>query len=283
MADKKIKDPSANKEAKNGALKRGLLIALVAVCLFIFLFSGYKLANSVRSYRESREAYDSLSGKVTATAAPSSLPDPEVSADPDVIEYPPKEVDFDKLNDINKDIIGWLYSENTVIDYPVLIGEDNDDYIYTLYDGTYNAGGSLFANCLNQKDFSSRNTIIYGHNMLDGSMFRSLTSYKDSKYYNEHKTLYLMTPDQDYKLVVFSAYITDYDSDAYTITFNDDNAFRSYLDKCSGNSLVETGVSVDVKDNIVTLSTCTYEYNDARFVVQCKLVPIGDKGLGNDK
>ena len=61
MADKKIKDPSANKEAKNGALKRGLLIALVAVCLVIFLFSGYKLTNSVRSYRESREAYDSLS------------------------------------------------------------------------------------------------------------------------------------------------------------------------------------------------------------------------------
>ena len=84
--------------------------------------------------------------------------------------------------------------------------EDNDYYLRHLYDGTYNKAGCLFADYENKKDFSDRNTIIYGHNMRDGSMFASLNEYKEQSYYDSHPQMYLVTPDGGYLCDIFAAF-----------------------------------------------------------------------------
>ena len=123
-------------------------------------------------------------------------------------------------------------------------------------------------------DFSDKNSIIYAHHMKNGSMFSSITNYKEPDYYNKHKNIYLITPKQNYRLEVFSAYITKATSDTYMYGFKADKKFQKYIDYIRGLSLINTNVEVGINDTIVSLSTCTYEYQNARFVVHTKLVKI---------
>ena len=110
--------------------------------------------------------------------------------------------------------------------------------------------------------------------MKNGSMFSSITKYKDINYYNKHKNMYLMTPDNNFRLEVFSAYITPADSDTYMRGFGEDEEFTNYIKKITDLSLIKTDVNVTNKDNIISLSTCSYEYENARFIVHCKAVKI---------
>ena len=110
--------------------------------------------------------------------------------------------------------------------------------------------------------------------MKDGSMFNSLTSYKDQSYYDEHPVMYLNTPKQNYKIEIFSAYICNYDSDTYTRDFYSAEDYAAWLTKMQSQSDFTSNVEVTENDRVITLSTCTYEYDNARFVVQGKLVAL---------
>ena len=105
-------------------------------------------------------------------------------------------MDFETLRASGPDIIGWLTLLNTAINYPVTQTDNNEYYLKHLYDGTYNKAGCLFADYENKADFSDRNTIIYGHNMRDGSMLAVLNEYDEQRYFDEHPQMYLMTPER---------------------------------------------------------------------------------------
>ena len=152
--------------------------------------------------------------------------------------------------------------------------EDNFYYLHRFIDGQYNASGSLFHDCTCYGDFSGKNTVLYGHNMNDGSMLASIRNYKDQEYYNEHPVMYLNTPTQNYKIEIFSAYTTDAESDTYKMFFESEADFARNLDDWRVQSLVSTNVDVSVDDRVITLSTCTYEFYNARFVIQGKLTPV---------
>lgn len=184
-------------------------------------------------------------------------------------------IDFDALLKINPDVEGWLYQEDSVINYPVVKGADNDKYLHTLVDGTWNGGGTLFVDYRNERGFKDFNTIIYGHHMRDGSMFHCLRGYtKQAGYYDGHKTFALITPTDKYTLVVFSAYITPATSDVYDLTFRSDKDKQHFIDTAYEKSQIDTGVKVTTEDRIVTLSTCAYDYDEARYVVLCKITPF---------
>lgn len=254
-----------------------LLIVLCLVCLGVFIFSGYKLVSTLYQYKAAQRAYEKLSEQyvstedAAATAAPVTENDAASEADK---EYSPITVDFEQLLATNDDVCGWLYSKDTVINYPVAQGTDNNEYLHHLLDGTYNSSGTLFMDCECGPEFSGANSIIYGHNMKDGSMFNSLHSYSDQAYYEAHPVLYLNTPTQNYKIVVFSAYICNYDSDTYTLSFSSAEDYGAWVAKMQSQSEFTSDVEVTVDDRVITLSTCTYEYDNARFVVQGKLVPL---------
>ena len=257
-----------------------LLSVLCVVFLGVFAFSGYKIYSTLHEYKVAEKAYSNLSNQYVSKADKdkgnknSSDKNAELVDPLSKEETSPISVDFTALQNECEDIIAWLYGPDTVIDYPIVHAEDNFFYLRRMINGEYNPSGTLFIDCLKEGDFSSQNTLLYGHNMHDGSMFASMRNYDQQEYYDAHPILYMNTPEQNYRIEVFAAYITDADSDTYTMNFGSQPAYAEYLKKVVSQSLVKTDVTPEVSDHIITFSTCTYEYADARFVVLGRLVPI---------
>lgn len=246
-----------SKKRKSGVLYR----VIVAILLCIIAFCIYKIAAILADYREGTAVYDRIA---------------EIG---DVIPEETLHVDFAALKGENDDVIAWLYSEGTVINYPVVQGEDNSYYLYRLADGTWNPKGSLFADYRCEKPFADFNTIIYGHRMNDGSMFKSLIEYRDTEgYYEAHKVMRLAAPDAEYEIAVFGADTIPADDDMYKLQFGSDEEKAAYIERIRKNNEIPSGggsdVEVEPSDRIVMLSTCTYEFDDARLVVWGKLTEI---------
>lgn len=241
---------------RNGALN------VITVCLIgIILVSGYKIGKTMWEYHVAKSAYTNISEK-TAKVDPKQFTGV---------------VDWKALKKVNSDVQGWLYQKGTVINYPVVQGTDNDTYLHTRFDKQWSGGGTLFVDCRMEKDFKGFNSIIYGHHMKDGSMFRSIRGYtKEDGYYDKHKTLELATPHGNYHLVVFSAFITKAtDEDTYKMTY-DEAEKQAYIDRAWERSelpITKDSVDVTKNDRLVTLSTCAYDYEEARYIVMCKMVP----------
>lgn len=241
---------------RNGALN------VITVCLVgIILVSGYKIGKTMWDYQVAKSAYTNISEK-TAKVDPKQFTGV---------------VDWKALKKVNPDVQGWLYQKGTVINYPVVQGTDNDTYLHTRFDKQWSGGGTLFVDYRMEKGFKGFNSIIYGHHMKDGSMFRSIRGYtKEEGYYDKHKTMELATPHGNYHLVVFSAFITKAtDENTYKMTY-DEAEKQAYIDRAWEQSeLPITRDSVDVTkdDRLVTLSTCAYDYEEARYIVMCKMVP----------
>ena len=262
---------------------RALLACCCALLLGLFLFSGWKVWSILHGYREAEQRYSALSDSVVALpSAPEELTaDAPAQSDADGAAEQsaprprsPVTIEFDVLRELCGDIIGWLYLPDTVINYPVVQGPDNDFYLNRFLDGKPNVGGTLFADYLVPSDFSGRNTVIYGHNMRDGSMFALVDDYAEQSFYEEHPVMYLNTPEQNYRLDIFSGFITDPESFVYTTVFSSDEDYALFLSALKAFSEIDCGVPVGIEDRVVTLSTCTYSGEDVRFVLCAKLVEI---------
>ena len=191
----------------------------------------------------------------------------------------PIKVDFKALKNVNNDVVGWIYCEGTQIDYPVLQGETNDTYIRTLYTGEGHPSGSIFVDAGNLPEFQDNNTIIYGHHMADGSMFGTLEDWREQEYFDAHPCMWLLTPEQDYRIDLFSAYLVDARHDTFTIFRGSGQQFAAYLQRVVSDSAVKADVETDPEAHYVLLSTCAYTvYDDARTVIHGRLVPVDSAG-----
>lgn len=177
------------------------------------------------------------------------------------------QVDFASLRALNDDVVGWLYGPGTKINYPVVQGEDNAFYLTHMFDGKENKCGSIFMDSLNNMDFSSTNSILHGHHMRNGSMFASLANYESQAYYDSHPVLWLTTPEKSYQVILFTGFVTDIDSEAWQIEFATKEEYKSWLERMKENGMFESDVTPGTEDQILTLATCSYKYDDARFVV----------------
>ena len=258
-----------------------LLVVVAGILIGVMAYSSYKLISDKVEHKEARS-------KDTAATQNYVITNPVASPTPRVYEeHVEKEILLDdevsplnSMYDLTKfysdypDAIGWIYSPNTYLDYGIVEAEDNDFYLHRFYDGSYSIGGSLFADCNNSRDFSDENTVIYGHHMNDGTKFASIMNYKEQKYYDQHPIMYISTPGMNYRLELFAAFLTDADSETYTFRFDSEEEYAAWLQRMVRNSDFKTDVKLSVEDRVVTLSTCSYEYYDARYVVLGKLVPI---------
>jgi len=253
-----------------------LLFVLCAVFAGVFLFSGYKLFTIIHGYKSSERQYNNLSNRYVA-AAPSATPEAEQEEKQEEVpqEISPIFVDFNELSKECPDIVGWIYSEGTPINYPIVKAGDNDYYLYRDIYGNYSGNGTPFMDMKCRGDFKDYNSVIYGHHMQDGSMFASISNYRKEGYYEEHPVMYLNTPTMDYRVEIFAGYVTDADSNTYTLMFPDTSSFLLYCQEMQAQSNFKTNVEIQPGDTIITLSTCSYEYYDARYVVQGRLVPLG--------
>ncbi|MBR1533525.1 MAG: class B sortase [Ruminococcus sp.] len=182
-------------------------------------------------------------------------------------------IDFPKLNKSYSDMQAWLYSEGTPIDYPVAQAKDNETYLSVSPDGSYNPNGTLFIDCRNKSDFTDNKTIIYGHHMRSGSMFGTLPNYKSQDYYDEHPVMYLITKKGEYAVLLFAGAVVPEDSEIYSVGIDDEELFK-LVEELREDSTFTSSVALKKGERILTLSTCSYEYDGARFILLGKLVKI---------
>ena len=264
-------------------------IVVLSLCSVLALGSGVMIFNDLHQYSESAGAYDELAAFVELSDQTEALTETEPgenSASENAVEILEEEsitlpvVDFGAMTEINGDIIGWLTIPDTVVNYPVAQTDDNSYYLTHLYDGTYNKTGCLFADYENQADLSDRNTIIYGHNMRDGSMFATLNEYESQEFFDAHKELYLVTPEGGYVVELFAAFTakpseSGADTSPWCLSWKDDGAYTTWLNAMQDRSVVESDVTVTSGDKVLTLSTCRPGGTE-RFIVMGKLVAVTD-------
>jgi len=233
--------------------KRFISTVLTLIFIMGILFGAYKIYENSYEYVDGENSYEELNKYVD---------DKDTNSKNAFLK-----IDFSSLQQINPDVVGWIYIENTEINYPVVQTDNNTYYLKHLFNKDYNKLGSIFLDSRNTPDFSDKNSIIYGHNMKDGAMFYDLTNYKNQSYYKSHPKALLMTPNKNYELELFAGYVADTNDKAWQIDFSSDEDFRNWLDEIIKISTFESNVVPSVNDKIVTFSTCTYEFDDARFVL----------------
>ena len=267
------------------------LIVMLAA-LAVFLYSGYTLYGFYKEYKKSSDEYDNLENSYAVDQeqesenidnledddALQSISGQEVRT---VFEYGEEKtlpvlknpIDFTQLLSVNSDIVGWLRIRALDISYPVVQGKDNDYYLHRTFEKTDNFAGCLFVNSYNMGDFTDQNTIIYGHNMKNGSMFGKLKNFNDPEVFKKSRYFWIFTPDFIYQYRIFSASVVDKTGLTYQISFTDDE-FDQFISRAYSNSVVDNqDVTVTKEDRIVTLSTCTGD-DSTRFVVMGKLAQI---------
>ena len=236
------------------------IILIIAVCVFIF--SGFQLYKIFNGYHKGESEYNDLV-KLAITQEKTG----DDSSDTD--DSGKFTVDFDALRQINPDVVGWIrFDEPAVINYPVVQGSDNSEYLSRTFKGYDNTVGTIFVNAFNNADFNDRNTIIYGHYMYNGTMFNELEQYHKKSFWEKYPYFYIYTPDGNVITYhIYSVGVVKDTSEGYTYQFSDDTAFASFLEATKASSLYDTGVEVGNDSQIVTLSTCTREGNDDRTIV----------------
>lgn len=180
------------------------------------------------------------------------------------------EISLDTLRAANPDILSWIHIPGTNISYPLLQGEDNDYYLNYTWDHLPSYRGSIFMECRNNAGLEDFNTILYGHNLLDGTMFSQLHRYKDENFLRENPCVYLVTEDGILRYRIYAVYETPTDQITYRLRF-DDTQKQAFLDFGLSRSVHNTGVVPTVEDSILTLSTCTGVIRTNRWVVQARL------------
>lgn len=244
----------------------------------------------VRQEIGNREAEDAIiQAQALATTPLPTVPEttaPLVSEEETVPETEPmdegalklSQINIAPLQEVNPDVIGWIYLPGTQISYPLLHGPDNSTYLSTTWRGEKNVAGSIFLETRNRVDLKDFHTIIYGHHMRAGTMFAALMGYKEAAFRESHPHVYIATEFAVRKYTVFSAYEAAVKSDTYRLVFKDDAKKREVLQFYRDSSVWESGIIPTEEDAILTLSTCTglgdYDY---RWVVQAVLTDQWEK------
>lgn len=178
---------------------------------------------------------------------------------------------LDALRETNPGVVGWIYLPNTKINYPIVQGEDNQYYLDYTWNDVKSVSGSIFLEATNAADFSDFRSILYGHNMADGSMFGALHNYAGIYYWQAFPYVYLVTDEGILRYEIYSCYNAAVDSATYALNLGDDHAKSQFIQMTVEESELKTEIVPAVTDRILTLSTCTGNY-DYRRVVHARLV-----------
>ncbi len=230
------------------------LYAILLLGTALIIGMGFQVYKKLAEYSQSETVYANLYAVVSedGTSEESEYASP---------------VSFEELKAINSDIVAWIVCEGTEINYPVAQGEDNSYYLNHLFDGTENASGSIFMDMDNDPNFGDDNTILYGHHMQDGSMFATLENYKEQSFYEEHPEMMLYTADHTYRINIFAGNVLSGVGTVFPIMFADEQENLDYLEACIEASPIDTGITPQAGDQLITLVTCTYDYDNARYAV----------------
>lgn len=251
------------------AIALGLAVAL-------FLTSTVMLLVHIVPRKNSYEKYVDMSQiKIPETSFSSSnTSSGDVSDAPTVSEPIVNPVDFDALLKQNPDVCGWIVVEGTPINYPILrSGADKTEDFYLDHDLTAREKkqGSIYIQRLNSADFSDANTLIYGHNMMNGSMFGTLKRFRDANFFNQNDDIAIYLPDRVLKYKICSAVLFDDRHILNSFNCNTARGMEAYINAITKPQTsvknVRKGIELSLEDKLITLSTCTSKDNERYLVI----------------
>lgn len=250
-------------------LKAWIYRILTVFCAAVMVWSGYSLAKIWLEYHRAEAGYTDLESSILQNAEKGSGSaagtDSGLSTGTDSVS--PVAVSFEALEAINPDIAAWILVPETRLSYPVVQGKDNEYYLNHLFSGEINGSGCPFFDFRTSPDFTDFHMIIYGHHMKNGTMFAALENYKDQDFYEKNPAFWLLTPEAAWKLEIFSAYVADEQDNAWKLDFSGEQEREAWLQAVTEQSLISCRIAPETEDQVVTLSTCTYDFENARLVV----------------
>ena len=252
MAKKKRKSP----------IRKSISIFITVTCLAVFVYASYGLFDAVYDYYNNRKVLKEVQdvfydNEVEEEARPLGM----------------IRSGFDKLLEMNQDVVGWITVDGTQIDYPILQAENNDQYLTRNFEGDESRAGSIFLDYRNDILSEDFNTVVYGHRMKDGSIFQHITKFLDEDFFREHRTFEYDTLFKSYEAEVFAVYNTVTDFNYIETRFDSDVEYTALLDEIKDRSKFDAGIDVSPDDRIITLSTCDYmlDPEKGRLVLHAKL------------
>lgn len=266
--------------------KKIVLIIIIVLCLLIVFGSVTFLVLKNVNENKTNNEYRQIATSVGIDAA-ESLPSENVteSADSQISEMPTPDidtdsnvspVDFSSLTSQNSDIYSWIYIPGTNVNYPVCQSYIDDNY-YLDHDvyGNYSFAGAIYSQVCNKRDFTDKVTVLYGHNMANGSMFATLHRFADNNFFESHDKIYIYTSNRKLTYRVVSAFVYDDRHIMNSFDFSKDDQFQSYLDTIqnprSVSKNVRSNIDLSLNDKIITLSTCLNS-GDGRYLVNGVLI-----------
>ena len=269
-----VNDRGERKKRKN----RGSLIVLLL--LVIILCTAVQLFGEFQNYSNSEQNYDEVKEQAVAQRKEDESKKDEEKEKNTSFMYKDKEeqqkqvpiaVDFGTVKNRKEGehVIGWLYVEAVGISYPILQGSSNQQYLRKNLDGEYDICGSVFMDAENSSDFTDPNTIIFGHNMADGSMFGRLKEFSLDNALQTSPYVWVITEQQEYCYRIFSVQVAEVTDECYTLFSGRGDKFADFLRRMRQNSMEDTGEFVfSDTDSILTLSTCNGNNTSSRYVIQ---------------
>jgi len=229
-------------------MKRMINNILLIICIFIFCISTWKLYGYYRSYKKAKDTYSKIAKENVK------------------ISKNERKIDFKKLKSQNQDIAGWIYIRGTTIDYPIVQGKDNEEYLHQDFNKKKSSSGTIFLDNNCKKDFTSDNNIIYGHHMKNGTMFAQLLKFREKSFLKKHNEIMIFTPDRTIHLKVISAYAQKAQN-KIPVTFANGKQKKAYIKKIESMSEQTIKTSRINDSHIYTFVTCSYEGEDNRTYV----------------
>lgn len=275
-------------DMKNSSSKRRKIsIAVVLLSALGIIYASYSLIAYARESALRKQTYDEVRQQAvqeTENKAATDQTDQDANSSPvpkpefegwlaEYAQIPDRDIDFDALKQKNPDVYAWIYVPGTGVDFPILYAEKND-YYYLHHDinRRESEAGAIYTDAWNSKDFSDRMTLIYGHNMKDGTMFAPLHKYKDTMFFKDNDVFYVYMQDVMLKYKIFAAYQA---ADNHILANNDftiDEVFAEYLESIYDTRDISAnfrdGVEPGIEDRIVTLVSSVLEDDNSRYFVQ---------------
>lgn len=278
------------RETENKKTSKKIYGILAGICLVAFailaMLAGRSFLNKQKAEEELKALQESAAVadtvKEETTELPESAEETEEEAEwpplPEDAAIPEKDIDFEQLvSEVNEHIYAWIYIPGTLVDYPVLRHPTEESYYLNRnLDGSSGYPGCIYVDPINAADFSDPNTVIYGHNMKDDSMFGSLHDFRDRQFFDEHRYMYIYTPEKTFVYEIFGAYEYSDIHLIYSFDLSNPEIFQTYLDQIFEIRDMSANIADDVEvtsDNrIVTLSTCIGGKDTMRYLVQGVLI-----------
>ena len=251
-------------------------------CICLLAVSLVQLGLRLREYtvgESSNDQIEQVFGVADASDALKVTPSSQIASDDsdmdplikDALSYF-SECDFDALLAVNEEIIGWIVIPGTNISYPICQHEDNQYYLEHTSDRTPSLTGAIFADYRVEAPFEEFNTILYGHRLLNQTMFSALKTYVEKEVWEKQPYIYVYTPDSVYVYEIYAAFRGDPNGISYDTGIHSEEKKQSFIDYSLSCSEYDTGIIPTTKDSFLTLSTCTGTGHTQRMIIHSVLV-----------